>query len=289
MVSNWRMTISENKVLVEALESLVERNLFYPSSGGDLPHSISMFSQWIEDFWFVDLSYPIRARNSAPAKTRPVLNCKSGPPSGDFPPRLDGNKVTTRSMAKFLYHGGYNFLEHETEYICGLPLPRVFELYERGRGPFIKEAKFEICVSHETYENADMIRNIRIHRCRGLGDETFLYFFKNKGCPLSIFYYRGDSPGEGGSGFYWLNGSKLKTVLEVLENGGLIVTDGSNCDDPATKQLNPTGRGFASLEEFNDKTDGNRMRLAEPFVFSDRKFICLGYVDNLVIWQVTKV
>ncbi len=192
MVSNWRMTISENKVLVEALESLVERNLFYPSSGGDLPHSISMFSQWIEDFWFVDLSYPIRARNSAPAKTRPVLNCKSGPPSGDFPPRLDGNKVTTRSMAKFLY-GGYNFLEHETEYICGLPLPRVFELYERGRGPFIKEAKFEICVSHETYENADMIRNIRIHRCRGLGDETFLYFFKNKGCPLSIFYYRGDS------------------------------------------------------------------------------------------------
>ena len=278
------MSISENKVLVEALESLVERNLFYPSSGSDLPHSLRTFSQWIDDFWFVDLTYPIRARNSAPAKTRPVLNCKSGPPSGDFPSRLDRNAAEKynghhKVGGEIPLPWGYNLLEHETEYICGLPLPRTVtqELYERGRDPFIKDAKFEICVSHETYENADMIRNIRVHRCSGLGDETFLHFFKNKERPLSIFYYRGDSPGEGGSGFYWLNGLKLKTVLEVLENGGLIVTDGSNCDDDATIQLNP------------DKTDGNRMRLAEPFVFSDRKFIRLGYVDNLVIWQVTKV
>jgi hypothetical protein len=46
---------------------------------------------------------------------------------------------------------------------------------------------------------------------------------------LSVFYYRGDSGGEGGSNQRWLGPILFHTVLARLLDGGLIATDGSNC------------------------------------------------------------
>lgn len=46
---------------------------------------------------------------------------------------------------------------------------------------------------------------------------------------LSVFYYRGDSYGEGGSNQRWLEPVLFHYVLSRLMDGGLIVTDGSNC------------------------------------------------------------
>ena len=45
---------------------------------------------------------------------------------------------------------------------------------------------------------------------------------------LSVFYYRNDSTGEGGSNQMWLEPVLFHYILERLMNGGLIVTDGSN-------------------------------------------------------------
>ena len=45
---------------------------------------------------------------------------------------------------------------------------------------------------------------------------------------LSVFYYRNDSRGEGGSNQMWLEPVLFHYILERLMNGGLIVTDGSN-------------------------------------------------------------
>jgi hypothetical protein len=45
---------------------------------------------------------------------------------------------------------------------------------------------------------------------------------------FSIFYYRGDSTGEGGSNQLWLNPVLIDIVLSKIMNGGLICSDGSN-------------------------------------------------------------
>jgi hypothetical protein len=45
---------------------------------------------------------------------------------------------------------------------------------------------------------------------------------------MSVFYYRGDSQGEGGSGQNWLGPVLFDLVLSRIMNGGLICTDGAN-------------------------------------------------------------
>jgi len=48
---------------------------------------------------------------------------------------------------------------------------------------------------------------------------------------FAVFFYRGDSQGGGGSGFYWLSAKYLTEVLDSIEEGGFLVTDGSNYSD----------------------------------------------------------
>ncbi len=45
---------------------------------------------------------------------------------------------------------------------------------------------------------------------------------------LSVFFYRGDSQGEGGSNQRWLEPVLLDVVLSRLMDGGILYTDGSN-------------------------------------------------------------
>ena len=46
--------------------------------------------------------------------------------------------------------------------------------------------------------------------------------------PLAVFFYRGDSSGEGGSGQDWLMPVLFDVVLSRMIDGGVIYTDGSN-------------------------------------------------------------
>ena len=45
---------------------------------------------------------------------------------------------------------------------------------------------------------------------------------------LSVFYYRGDSPGEGGSDQWWMGPVLLDLVISRIMDGGLVCGDGSN-------------------------------------------------------------
>jgi len=47
---------------------------------------------------------------------------------------------------------------------------------------------------------------------------------------LSVFYYTRDGVGEGGSGIEVLKQPMISNVAQTLEDGGLIVSDGSNAD-----------------------------------------------------------
>ncbi len=73
-------------------------------------------------------------------------------------------------------------------------------------------------------------RELTLHFCRGRGYDAFRSLFRIPDKNISIFFYRGDSGGEGGSGFFWLK-SRLRHVLPHIEGDGLIVSDGSNARD----------------------------------------------------------
>jgi len=92
---------------------------------------------------------------------------------------------------------------------------------------------------------------------------------------LSVFFYRGDSIGEGGSGQWWLGPKLFNFILDKLLDGGLIITDGSN-PDPKFREVE-----WASLWE--EKID---------FVYRDRRFKCLGQITHnhnraTYVWQVS--
>lgn len=78
----------------------------------------------------------------------------------------------------------------------------------------------------QIYRHVDTGRMIKVVRKRGLGEYTFRHHLG----AVDVFFYRGDSWGEGGSGIGWLKAPKIYQVLEKLVDGGLLVTDGSNSD-----------------------------------------------------------
>ncbi|HPZ44293.1 MAG TPA: hypothetical protein PL078_09865, partial [Bacillota bacterium] len=94
---------------------------------------------------------------------------------------------------------------------------------------------------------------------------------------LSIFFYRGDSIGEGGSGQWWLGPKLFNYLLDKLLDGGLIITDGSN-PDPMYKTV-----AWSPLWEY-----GN------DFTYRNRHFKCLGKLDSsfrssTYVWQVKMI
>jgi hypothetical protein len=97
---------------------------------------------------------------------------------------------------------------------------------------------------------------------------------------LSVFYYRGDSYGEGGSNQRWLEPVLFHTLLAKLLNGGLIVTDGSNCGSGNAEK----GVPWATL--CGEAPDGRDFR------YAGRRFACVSGLGEhrdrpVYAWQVT--
>lgn len=100
---------------------------------------------------------------------------------------------------------------------------------------------------------------------------------------LSVFYYRGDSTGEGGSNQRWLEPVLFHTVLAKLLDGGLIVTNGPNCGSGRRDWSAPWDALCAS----NSK---------DTFVHARRRFRFVGDLDHsdlrhprgvVRLWRVT--
>ncbi len=144
--------------------------------------------------------------------------------------------------------------------------------------------QYKIEISKQLYEDINLRHQFSVYMCRGRGYDAFRSIFKLQDCRMSIFFYRGDSGGEGGSGFNWLKKPRLRNILEVLEDGGLIITDGSNSDRMFNKHDTKSDSNIDGPTAFND---------AQSFLYAERKFNCVGYLDNkngpTLIWQVTKI
>jgi hypothetical protein len=92
---------------------------------------------------------------------------------------------------------------------------------------------------------------------------------------LSIFFHRGDSDGEGGSGFYWLGRKRLRDVLSCLEPDGVLVSDGSNA-------LRSFRCGRSALQIDQD-------HIPPPIEVASRRFACVGYLGDrngpTLVWK----
>jgi len=131
-----------------------------------------------------------------------------------------------------------------------------------------RKEPFKIQVSSEGYTHLPTGRTFIAKACRGRGYDCFRVAIKEPGKFLSVFFYRGDSAGEGGSGFYWLRPPTAKYVLSQMDCHAIIVSDGSNA--------------MPRLSIFHgDRVIGrDAVPKCETFTVYNRKLKCIGYLGE---------
>lgn len=116
---------------------------------------------------------------------------------------------------------------------------------------------------------------IHIHRMDAV---LMLIGLKN----ISIFFYRRDSEGEGGSGQYWLSPTLFNLILYKMVDGGLIVTDGSN--------MGP----YPYRDDFPWSSLKYHERIVKNFYYNNIRFEYIGKLQSdevscdTHIWQIHK-
>lgn len=247
--------LNEKDLLDEVRKKISGSALFYPCSGDDLFVPIRLFSPCVTDFMFVDRGY-------------------FTPGSGDT--RFYGFDVPADKIPPLLENEpGYRLLKKHIRGPVSWP---------RGYG------EIEPCLLSETYLHLETGRNIHIRRRRGYGFSAFRKEIQS----LGVFFYRGDSPGEGGSGNLWLKTDHVKEICEKLIDGGLIVTDGSQAGGKEYRYLG--GFGWAEREKFKKQrrvTPEDYVKDHKTFFDSSgRRIECIGKVGDrggyTLVWQVTR-
>lgn len=234
------------------LAGIKNSTLFYPCAGADLLVPIRLFSPFITDFWFVDCGYFRPGHQNTDDNELDVRADK-------LPSVLSGDK-------------SYSLLG---KCIDGEPS------WHRNGVDDIPP-----CVLTQVYRHIPSNRCIRIHLCR---DDALLALRKEIRS-LGVFFYRGDSEGEGGSGHYWLGSKQLAEILPMLVDGGLIVTDGAQGDPP-------DGQQYHELVRFHRKSPKelgiDPVAMARPFRDeAGRRFQCISQAGQgngpTLIWCVTR-
>lgn len=97
---------------------------------------------------------------------------------------------------------------------------------------------------------------------------------------ISIFFYRRDSDGEGGSEQYWFSPTLFNLVLYKMIDGGLIVTDGSN--------MSP----YPYREDFPWSSFSYHNKIVKSFYYDKIRFEYIGKLENdntshnTYVWQI---
>jgi hypothetical protein len=205
----------------------------------------------VSEFWFFDVDY---FRDDVP-------NYWKGKPAHQVEPMLSAKD-------------GYELIKKT---IDGPPTARM----EMRKIPNTHRhfRALEPCVLTETYRHLQTGKTVKVHRRRGFGEVAFYKLISS----LGVFFYRGDSEGDGGSAYHWLWPQNLRTVLSKLISGGLLVTDGSNHDSRKYREL---------WKHHHTKLRRKAMGLVKPFSRDGCSFACVGYAGQsygpTLIWQVFK-
>ncbi len=257
------------------LDHVAGGTLFYPGSGADWAVPVALFAPLVSDFWFVDRGYFIPGHEDTREDRLDRPPAESPPLLLDHPAYVLRHRSIERPWLQPGYCSGGPHFRSDLD---AWRHPEASEAVRDRAAPLILT---------EHYQHEASGRNIRLHRCRG---DALAYF---EGQPrlthLSVFFYRGDSAGEGGSGIRWLSPKLEAAVLQRLKPGGLFVSDGSDgamCPDECPSifrrgqrtRINPArdiARVVAAIKPIQTE-QGMRLR-------------CVGYAGerygSTLVWQ----
>jgi hypothetical protein len=132
-----------------------------------------------------------------------------------------------------------------------------------NRYPANEEKRFQETWEYTIGGNRRSVEILR-HHCDNL--EAF-DSVKN----ISVFFYRGDSYGEGGSGQMWMGKELFPKIVEKLNQRAIIVTDGANHDLSADKN---NGIPWQPMLDYYPH-ENNR-----DFNYQDRQFVHIGWLAD---------
>ena len=139
---------------------------------------------------------------------------------------------------------------------------------------------FTISIHTHKYVHHATEKEITINFCAGHGYNVFRAALRNNNIKLSVFFYRGDSTGDGGSGFCWLKRKLLRYVLTEIEAGGLLISDGSN----AIPEL--------SICHHTNTFGEDAIAKSKSFSHRDHQLKCRGYLGQkngpTLAWHVSR-
>lgn len=257
---------------LQDLTKLNSKSLFYPCAGNDILEVLDIFVPYLDEFHFVDmldeLHYPSAhygMRNFIRVRSR-LANRYEGErfhSKKDFYfqreesmkryPQITRERYSSRGWNE---RGKYTFTPlHEKEiYEVENKEISVYKYRDDGYAVFRNLVYNE---EHYDRDSSDIYR----YGEYGLGGRYSNDRESEK--KFAVFFYRGDSQGEGGSGFYWLSYKYIREVLNSIEDGGFLVTDGSNSSD----NFNRDNRDISIRE---------KILSGEEIVVGDTKLIPLG-------------
>ena len=226
---------------------------FYPCAGNDIEDPIRQFHSVVKEFHFVDIDHRfLRQFDRIP---------RSRSDSTSFP----GSRIMVEECpAKTLLVSGETCLPEDV-----LPASKPFEEEKISHQHWISR------VAKEAFD-------VYYHQQDGL---TVLSRFRS----IAIFYLLGDSDGEGGSRQRWFQQPTFSYLLEKLEDGGLIVTDGASRDRSDNTSVWKEFWG-GTTRYINDRREVTS--IPDDFEYKNLQFRCLGQAGwrygPVFVWQVHK-
>lgn len=127
-------------------------------------------------------------------------------------------------------------------------------------GPANEEKRFHETWSFTSGENKHQVEMFRHH-----ADNLEVFKQLDK---IAVFFYRGDSPGEGGSGQMWMGTELFPLVVEKLAAKAIIATDGNNYSE---SQLRVELPWQAMLNNYPKDKD-------RDFFYQNRQFLYIGSI-----------
>jgi hypothetical protein len=221
--------------------------LFHPCCGNDIGTPLDQFIDQVDVFIFVD------------ALRLPRWSAEHG-----------GQRQDSRTL---LWKLGFRSTSNEVFGDRQLKPQILFTVAPDNGEPMLDPFALEAqsCIVKSTFTSMDG-RTITIVRKRGCGLTTLQDIEK-----LDVFYYSGDSSGEGGSNLPLMRQPDLYWLPKMTEPGK-VVTDGSNCSRTGL------GRWLNTPEEDEETYSG------ETFSGWGRKFTChrkIGYRNGPVLeWNI---
>lgn len=240
--------------------------LLYPCCRDDTFEPIKLFIDTVSEYHFVDTKRSILL---------PILECKPNRPKEERC-RVEGlekRHVIPSSIIKSIDMEGTEWRVVNKKILDELNELEIEPVGYRNRESFTK--------MEEWAYTPDDKRRIKIYRHRQDGLVKFMEFDE-----VAVFFLRGDSSGEGGSGQEWFQPKIFDLIIDKLVDGGFIVTDGSSYYDWSIDEP------WKPLYKKDKDSWDCDLEKPKDFSYKDRRFICIGECGQgygtVYLWKVEK-